>query len=207
VTAPSKEQIKSTADRAEARVRSKTTAEEFVATAIGEGELSAEIKKLAVLPIGVYEATRTAEAKRLGMRVGMLDFLVKAERNKAAKEQKDFLPHWKVEPWPEPVDGATLLEELRKYFTRHAALPKHADVVLALWPLHTWVFDCFDITPYLVITSPTRRCGKSLLLTIRYVPTRSVRGRLIIRASRSATGRSPSCLRNSRSCPRTCTRR
>jgi hypothetical protein len=38
--------------------------------------------------------------------------------------------------------------------------------VLALWPLRTWVFDCFDITPYLVITSPTRRCGKSLLLTI-----------------------------------------
>jgi hypothetical protein len=166
MTAPSKEQIKAMADRTEARARGKTTAEEFVATAIGEGELNAEIKKLAALPIGVYEAKRAAEAKRLGMRVGIVDFLVKAERDKASKKQKDFLPHWNVERWPEPVDGTTLLEELRNYFTRHAALPKHADVVLALWPLHTWVFDCFDITPYLVITSPTRRCGKSLLLTI-----------------------------------------
>jgi hypothetical protein len=166
MTAPTKEQIKAAADRAEARAGAGTTAKEFVATAFTEAELAAEIKKLAALPIGVYETSRVAEAKRLGMRASMLDFLVKTERTKTTKEQKDFLPHWKVKPWSESVDGAALLNDLRDYFTRYAALPKHADVVLALWPLHTWVFDCFDITPYLVITSPTRRCGKSLVLTI-----------------------------------------
>jgi Protein of unknown function (DUF3631) len=165
MSSPTKEQIKAMADCAEARARGET-AKEFVATALSEGELNAEIKKLAVLPIGVFESSRVAAGKRLGIRAGVLEVLVKAERSKATKEQKDFLPHWKVESWAESVDGVALLDELRNYFTRHAALPKHADVVLALWPLHTWLFDCFDITPYLVITSPTRRCGKSLVLTI-----------------------------------------
>jgi hypothetical protein len=41
-------------------------------------------------------------------------------------------------------------------------------VAFALWTLHTWCFDCFDITPYLAITSPTRRCGKTLLMTMLY---------------------------------------
>ena len=164
---PSKEEIKAAADRAETRSRGgQTAAEEIIKAALSEGELSAEIKKLAALPIGVFETSRAAEARRLGMRTSVLELLVKAERTKTTKEQKDFLPHWKVEPSSESVNGAALLDELRNYFLRHAALPNHADVVLALWPLHTWVFDCFDITPYLVITSPTRRCGKSLVLTI-----------------------------------------
>jgi putative DNA primase/helicase len=141
---------------------------EFVANAISEGQLDAEINKLAAMPISAYAVKRKPEAKRLGMPVGMLDSLVKAERHKATKEQTDFLTHWNVEPWSDAVDGAGLLTELRGHFNRHLALPKHADVVLALWTMLTWVFDCFDITPYLVVTSPTRRCGKSLLLTMLY---------------------------------------
>src|SRR5262249_17962054 len=119
-----------------------------------------------LLPAIDYEIERKAAAKRLEMRPKALDDQVKARRPKKTKEQKDFLPHWKVEPWPDPVDGAALLDELRQLFNRYAVTPKHADVLLALWALHTWVFDSFDITPYLVITSPTRRCGKSLVLTI-----------------------------------------
>jgi putative DNA primase/helicase len=158
------------ADRAEARSRGDgdDAAKEFLKVALSEGEIDAEIKRLAELPEGVYESNRKAALERLpeGWRGGVLDRLVKAERSKIAKVGNDFLPHWKIEPWPEPVDGAVLLDELRKYLMRYAALPKHADVVLALWPLHTWVFDCFDITPYLAITSPTRRCGKTLLMTL-----------------------------------------
>jgi hypothetical protein len=167
MTRVSKEEIKAKADRAEARARG-NPAKELVDTALSEGELNAEIKKLAALPIGVYETSRVAEAKRVRMRAGTLDFLVKAERNKSAKGQKDFLPHWNVDEWPTPVDGAVLLEELRKHFARYIVLPKHTDVVLALWTLHTWIFDCFDVTPYLAITSPTRRCGKTLLMTMLY---------------------------------------
>src|SRR6516225_7864280 len=47
-------------------------------------------------------------------------------------------------------------------------VPLHIDVALALWELHTYVFELFDITPYLAITSPTRRCGKTVLMTMIY---------------------------------------
>jgi len=177
----SKKEIKRKADAAEARSRGDaidgdSAAKKLLEIALSEGELAAEIKKLAALPVSVFETVRVAEAKRLNMRANMLELLVKAERAKTTKEQKDFLPHWKVEPWPDPVDGAALLDELRQYFNRYAVTPKHADVLLALWALHTWVFDSFNITPYLVITSPTRRCGKSLVLTIlQYVCCRAKR--------------------------------
>src|SRR5262245_31295905 len=52
------------------------------------------------------------------------------------------------------------------HFNRYVVLPGHADVPLALWALNTWVFDRFDIAPYLTITSPTRRCGKTVLMTL-----------------------------------------
>jgi len=133
-----------------------------------EGELNADIKTLAALPISTYAVKRKPEAARLGMPVGMLDAAVKAQRDRVTKEQTDFLTHWNVEPWSEAVDGAELLTELRGHFNRYLVLPKRADVVLALWTLLTWVFDCFDITPYLAITSPTRRCGKTLLMTMLY---------------------------------------
>jgi hypothetical protein len=165
----SKEQIKAAADRAEARARGKTAAEEFVEAALSEAEIDAEIIKLAALPIGVYESSRVAAAKRLRMRASILDQLVSAKRTKPKEEGEiNFLPHWNVEPWQDPVDGGALLQDLRNHFKRYVVLPKQADVVLALWVLHTWVFDCFDITPYLAITSPTKRCGKTVLMTMLY---------------------------------------
>src|SRR6516164_3353519 len=79
------------------------------------GEDANEIVRLAKLSAIVYDREREARAERLGIRVGTLDSAVKAERDKAAKEQTDFLPHWNVEPWPTPVDGSALLKELQKH--------------------------------------------------------------------------------------------
>jgi hypothetical protein len=109
------------------------------------------------------------EAKDLGITLGELNRLVKMQRAQTSKgDERDFLPHWNVAPWPEEVDGDALLDELRNHFTRYVVLPEEADVALALWVLHTWVFECFDITPYLAITSPTPRCGKTVLMTMLY---------------------------------------
>jgi hypothetical protein len=168
---PSKEEAKVTTDRADAHARGESTteAEQFVKETLSEGELNKEIAKLAALPIGVYESTRVENAKRLRLRATVLDGLVKASRPKAPKASTDFLPHWNVTAWDEPVDGDALLEELRKHFARYVVLPnEYAEVAVPLWVLHTWVFDCFDITPYLAITSPTRRCGKTVLMTMLY---------------------------------------
>jgi hypothetical protein len=131
-----------------------------------EGERRiAELAKLSPLK---FAQCNKQEAKDLGITPGELNRLVRMQRARNEDDEQDFLPHWKVEQWPEEVDGAALLDELRNYFTRYVVLPEEADVALALWVLHTWVFECFDVTPYLAITSPTPRCGKTVLMTMLY---------------------------------------
>jgi putative DNA primase/helicase len=71
-----------------------------------------------------------------------------------------------VEPWPEEVDGDALLDELAQVYTRYLVLPTGGSTVLALWTLHTYVFEVFDTSPYLTLTSPQKRCGKSTVLMV-----------------------------------------
>lgn len=70
------------------------------------------------------------------------------------------------EPWPEPVNGAALLDELVTTFERFLALPDGASVALALWALHAHCFDAFGVTPRLALCSPEKRCGKTLTLSV-----------------------------------------
>jgi hypothetical protein len=69
-------------------------------------------------------------------------------------------------PRPEPVDGNTLLTELASLLRLFVVLPPWAAETLALWTLHTYAFELRDISTYIGIESPTRRCGKTTLLTI-----------------------------------------
>jgi Protein of unknown function (DUF3631)/RepB DNA-primase from phage plasmid len=125
------------------------------------------LAELARLSRFEYDRRRKQEAKKLGIKLDTLDREVAELRAQNAAD-KDFLPHWTVEPWPEHVDGEPLLDALRAHFKRYVVLPEHADIALALWTLNTWVFESFDIAPYLSITSPTRRCGKTVLMTMLY---------------------------------------
>ena len=118
-----------------------------------------------------YERVRTPEAKRLGIRrVATLDAEVKRRRTKANGRDENVqglaVMFQEPEPWPEPVDGAALLEEVADTFKRYAALPHHADTLLALWVVHAHLFDAFEHTPRLNITAPEKGCGKTLLLDI-----------------------------------------
>jgi hypothetical protein len=134
------------------------------------GADDAEIKRLAALPLLQYEREYKPAAKKMDVRASVLEQLVKAERakNSPLGKPRDFLAHWNVEPSSDAVNGAALLDDLRQQFTRYAVLPPQADVALALWVLHTWVFECFDITPYLTTTSPAVRCGKTIVMTLLY---------------------------------------
>jgi hypothetical protein len=62
--------------------------------------------------------------------------------------------------------GDSLLAALEEYFKKYLALDAGLPLVLALWSLATHLFDCFDAFPYLAITSPTKRCGKTRLAEI-----------------------------------------
>lgn len=71
------------------------------------------------------------------------------------------------EPWPEAVDGASLLAAIAAFLMRFIVFadPVYADA-LALWIVHTYVMDTWWISPLAVVNSPTMRCGKSTLLMV-----------------------------------------
>lgn len=70
------------------------------------------------------------------------------------------------EPSAEPVRGAELLDEIANVLSRFVVMPVHGAEVAALWILHTFVYDIFEFTPRLLITSPSMRCGKSRLFRV-----------------------------------------
>jgi hypothetical protein len=71
-----------------------------------------------------------------------------------------------TEPWPEPVRGPDLLDEIETCIRRYVVLPREAAVAMTLWIVHTFALEVAQITPRLAILSPTKRCGKSTLLKL-----------------------------------------
>jgi putative DNA primase/helicase len=68
------------------------------------------------------------------------------------------------EPWPSVVNGAGLLDDIVSLIRRYVIVSHDAAHATALWILHAWTLEAFDISPLLVITSATKRCGKTTLL-------------------------------------------
>src|ERR1700730_17997911 len=62
--------------------------------------------------------------------------------------------------------GARIVKTLEETFRKFVAMDPGFALVLALWTIATHLFDCFDAFPYLAITSPTKRCGKTRLAEI-----------------------------------------
>jgi hypothetical protein len=77
-------------------------------------------------------------------------------------------PHWQVEHWPEAVRTDQLLDEICEVLRRYMVLPKHAAEAMALWVLHAWSIGAWEISPLLIVVSPTKQCGKSTLLAILF---------------------------------------
>ena len=71
-----------------------------------------------------------------------------------------------AEPWEEAVDGKVLLEGLRQVLRRFVVLPKWAAETLALWTLHSYAFQLREVSTYIGVESPEKRCGKTTLLSV-----------------------------------------
>jgi hypothetical protein len=71
-----------------------------------------------------------------------------------------------LDPWPEPVNAKALLDAIKQLLQRYVVLPRWVAETVSLWIVHTYAFELRDITTYLGIESPTRRCGKTTLLTL-----------------------------------------
>lgn len=61
---------------------------------------------------------------------------------------------------------ADLLDELARHVRRYVVLSADQATLCALWVVHVFAIAAADVTPYLIVTSPQRRCGKSRLLEV-----------------------------------------
>jgi hypothetical protein len=110
-----------------------------------------------------YGRRREALAKKLEVPLKFLDDEYRMRRKTPTSGEAIFTSR-APEPWREPVEGAALLDELVKASKRFMSMPSGGAEIVALWVLHTYAWDCFDVTPRLAITSPAPECGKTTLL-------------------------------------------
>jgi hypothetical protein len=134
----------------------------------------AELERLAKLSMFDYERGRKAAAEALGVRAPMLDRLVALKRAELGLDAKEDgrqgrpMRYDEPEPWPEPVDGAQLLDEIAAAFRRYIVLPEHGDTIFSLWSVHTYLLDITTTSPRLQISAPDSECGKSTCLDVLY---------------------------------------
>jgi putative DNA primase/helicase len=85
------------------------------------------------------------------------------------------------------VDGAALLDDVAEALNRYVVMSEHSRDKAALWVVHTYLLDCFSISPRLCVCSPVKRCGKTTLLDVlarlvfRPLPTANVTSSAVFR--------------------------
>jgi putative DNA primase/helicase len=127
----------------------------------------ADLAKLSPLE---YDQVREANAQALGVRQSTLDGEVERARHGGEAhdpaEAAAALAPPPPEPWPDAVDGNTLLNDIHKFISRFVATTRHQLDALTLWIVFTYLLDIADYSTRLAISSPTMRCGKSLVLSV-----------------------------------------
>jgi putative DNA primase/helicase len=126
--------------------------------------------RLAALSPAEYDRCRETEAAALRIRVKTLDDEVQRQRRWTGGNDSTLqgcqIDLSEIEPWPQSVDGAQVLDAIASRHRAYIAIPDYAADACALWEAHCHCFDAFDITPRLNITSPEKGCGKTTLLDV-----------------------------------------
>jgi hypothetical protein len=133
------------------------------------------VAALAALPRGEYARRKKQFAEMLGIGTRDIDALVKAVQGTMADDAfadaDAEVPEWVLEmvgeepePWPDPVNGDELFTEVREIILKHVVLKEEHATALAAWCLMTWVHMRLPICPKVLLTSPSKRCGKTTAL-------------------------------------------
>jgi putative DNA primase/helicase len=69
-------------------------------------------------------------------------------------------------PWPDPVNGGELLVELSSIFCKYVVMSSNEALAISLWTILSYLSEAVHILPLLAISSPEKRCGKTLTLEI-----------------------------------------
>jgi hypothetical protein len=74
----------------------------------------------------------------------------------------------KTEPWPEPIDTATLLQECGDKISRYVVQQEHQLTASVLWAAHCWLYDhnVPTYSPLLAPTSAEPDSGKTTLVAV-----------------------------------------
>jgi hypothetical protein len=68
--------------------------------------------------------------------------------------------------WKPMSDGAQLLAEVERFVQRFVVMSPAQAAAVALWVVHTHLFEVFVVSPYLGVTSAEKRSGKTRLLRV-----------------------------------------
>jgi len=81
--------------------------------------------------------------------------------NETEKEDSSTITLTDDEPWPEPVNGAALLDETAAFIRRHVVLSEPQADAIALWCATAHVIDGLQRMAMLLFSSVLSECGKS----------------------------------------------
>jgi hypothetical protein len=122
------------------------------------------IQQLSKLNAINYDRERATQAKALGVRPATLDKEVKALRN--TEKEAIRLPFANIEPCPEPIVPAQLLDEIVGVILKFIVLDMYQAIAAALWCAFTWFIDVVEVAPLAIINAPEKSCGKTQLLVV-----------------------------------------
>ena len=84
----------------------------------------------------------------------------------AVETQEVVKTGWtQIEEWPEVV-GPEIFDEIQNWWTTYTFMTEETALLLTLWSAHANMWQGFQNTPRLVIDSPTKGCGKTLVLFV-----------------------------------------
>ncbi|HUS97785.1 MAG TPA: DUF3631 domain-containing protein, partial [Hyphomicrobiaceae bacterium] len=140
-------------------------------------EIEHMLNEFADMSPAEYGLQRQAIADKTGIPLKYLDAEHDARRRSAKDKGSKTIErsYWRVDPWPDPVDGAALIEQIQTRIKRHIVMSNEAALAAALWSVFAWAHDAAVHSPILLVSSPEAECGKSTLLgLINYLVPRGL---------------------------------
>ena len=125
-----------------------------------------ELEGADALRLSTLREATVRKLKDIGIKspTAMIDAALHRIEPKEKKDSPAFLTD--PEPWPKRIGGRKLADKIALTFQRHVVLPPHGEVLMTLWTVFTYIYDYFHIAPILGVTSPQKRCGKTIVLEI-----------------------------------------
>ena len=168
--------------RASIIVSSQSTGERLLLDIAPLASLAARTRLVKALPEDVRAQTETL-LEDLGAEIASIN----GSSHLRLALQGSELELGDVEPWPFPVSGADLLEGIVSTLRRFVVMSPDQAVTVAIWTIHTHVLEAADVSAILCISSPERRCGKTVLLGLvrrlvrRPLPASNISGAALFR--------------------------